>query len=191
MEEFNGDLRDRHWCFICPSKFICDDPSVQISGTRGQQATPETLSQVQSTLSAMNIQPKSAVLENGSILVRLESSEQQLPAKEKSQALGNNYSVALNLAPATPQWLSDIGGSPMKRGLDLLGGVRFLMEVDMNTALAKQQDTLQDSLRSDFVKKNCNIKRSKKAKILQLRLNLPITIPPKSSAFSASLSPNA
>lgn len=62
-----------------------DDPSVQISGTRGQQATPETLSQVQSTLSAMNIQPKSAVLENGSILVRLESSEQQLPAKEKSQ----------------------------------------------------------------------------------------------------------
>ncbi|MDW0624691.1 protein translocase subunit SecD [Mannheimia haemolytica] len=140
-----------------------DDPSVQISGTRGQQATPETLSQVQSTLSAMNIQPKSAVLENGSILVRLESSEQQLPAKEKiSEALGNNYSVALNLAPATPQWLSDIGGSPMKRGLDLLGGVRFLMEVDMNTALAKQQDTLQDSLRSDFRKEKLQYQALKK-----------------------------
>ncbi|HDL4244696.1 TPA: protein translocase subunit SecD [Mannheimia haemolytica] len=140
-----------------------DDPSVQISGTRGQQATPETLSQVQSTLSAMNIQPKSAVLENGSILVRLESSEQQLPAKEKiSEALGNNYSVALNLAPATPQWLSDIGGSPMKRGLDLLGGVRFLMEVDMNTALAKQQDTLQDSLRSDFRKEKLQYQVVKK-----------------------------
>ncbi|HHW7506998.1 TPA: protein translocase subunit SecD [Mannheimia haemolytica] len=140
-----------------------DDPSIQISGTRGQQATPETLSQVQSTLSAMNIQPKSAVLENGSILVRLESSEQQLPAKEKiSEALGNNYSVALNLAPATPQWLSDIGGSPMKRGLDLLGGVRFLMEVDMNTALAKQQDTLQDSLRSDFRKEKLQYQAVKK-----------------------------
>ncbi|HGO5855607.1 TPA: protein translocase subunit SecD [Mannheimia haemolytica] len=140
-----------------------DDPSVQISGTRGQQATPETLSQVQSTLSAMNIQQKSAVLENGSILVRLESSEQQLPAKEKiSEALGNNYSVALNLAPATPQWLSDIGGSPMKRGLDLLGGVRFLMEVDMNTALAKQQDTLQDSLRSDFRKEKLQYQAVKK-----------------------------
>ncbi|HDL1232251.1 TPA: protein translocase subunit SecD [Mannheimia haemolytica] len=140
-----------------------DDPSVQISGTRGQQAIPETLSQVQSTLSAMNIQPKSAVLENGSILVRLESSEQQLPAKEKiSEALGNNYSVALNLAPATPQWLSDIGGSPMKRGLDLLGGVRFLMEVDMNTALAKQQDTLQDSLRSDFRKEKLQYQAVKK-----------------------------
>lgn len=141
-----------------------DDPSVQISGTRGQQATPETLTQVQSTLSLMNIQSKSAVLENGSILVRLESTEQQLPAKEKiSEALGNNYSVALNLAPATPKWLSDIGGSPMKRGLDLLGGVRFLMEVDMNTALAKQQDTLQDSLRNDFRKEKLQYKAVKKA----------------------------
>ncbi|MEG9488779.1 protein translocase subunit SecD [Mannheimia indoligenes] len=140
-----------------------DDPSVQISGTRGQQATPETLTKVQSTLSSMNIQPKSAVLENGSILVRLESTEQQLPAKEKiSEALGNNYSVALNLAPATPKWLSDIGGSPMKRGLDLLGGVRFLMEVDMNTALAKQQDTLQDSLRNDFRKEKLQYKAVKK-----------------------------
>ncbi|HHW7567560.1 TPA: protein translocase subunit SecD [Mannheimia haemolytica] len=140
-----------------------DDPSVQISGTRGQQATPETLTQVQSTLSSMNIQPKSAVLENGSILVRLESAEQQLPAKEKiSEALGNNYSVALNLAPATPKWLSDIGGSPMKRGLDLLGGVRFLMEVDMNTALAKQQDTLQDSLRNDFRREKLQYKAVKK-----------------------------
>ncbi|MFA9488621.1 MULTISPECIES: protein translocase subunit SecD [unclassified Mannheimia] len=140
-----------------------DDPSVQISGTRGQQATPETLTQVQSTLSSMNIQPKSVVLENGSILVRLESAEQQLPAKEKiSEALGNNYSVALNLAPATPKWLSDIGGSPMKRGLDLLGGVRFLMEVDMNTALAKQQDTLQDSLRNDFRREKLQYKAVKK-----------------------------
>ncbi|HHW7569684.1 TPA: protein translocase subunit SecD [Mannheimia haemolytica] len=140
-----------------------EDPSVQISGTRGQQATPETLTQVQSTLSSMNIQPKSAVLENGSILVRLERDDQQLPAKEKiSEALGNNYSVALNLAPATPSWLTGIGGSPMKRGLDLRGGVRFLMEVDMNTALAKQQDTLQDSLRNDFRKEKLQYQAVKK-----------------------------
>ncbi|EXI61595.1 preprotein translocase subunit SecD [Mannheimia granulomatis] len=140
-----------------------EDPSVQISGTRGQEATPETLAQVQSTLSSMNIQPKSAVLENGSILVRLEQDDQQLPAKEKiSEVLGNKYSVALNLAPATPNWLSDIGGSPMKRGLDLRGGVRFLMEVDMNTALAKQQDSLQDSLRNDFRKEKLQYKAVKK-----------------------------
>ncbi|QLB18590.1 protein-export membrane protein SecD [Mannheimia granulomatis] len=140
-----------------------EDPSVQISGTRGQEATSETLAQVQSTLSSMNIQPKSAVLENGSILVRLEQDDQQLPAKEKiSEVLGNKYSVALNLAPATPSWLSNIGGSPMKRGLDLRGGVRFLMEVDMNTALAKQQDSLQDSLRNDFRKEKLQYKAVKK-----------------------------
>lgn len=140
-----------------------EDPSVQISGTRGQEATPETLAQVQSTLSSMNIQPKSAILENGSILVRLESDEQQLPAKEKiSEVLGNQYSVALNLAPATPTWLTDIGGSPMKRGLDLRGGVRFLMEVDMNTALAKQQDSLQDSLRNELRKEKLQYKAVKK-----------------------------
>lgn len=140
-----------------------EDPSVQISGTRGQEATPETLAQVQSTLSSMNIQPKSAILENGSILVRLESDEQQLPAKEKiSEVLGNQYSVALNLAPATPTWLTDIGGNPMKRGLDLRGGVRFLMEVDMNTALAKQQDSLQDSLRNELRKEKLQYKAVKK-----------------------------
>lgn len=140
-----------------------EDPSVQISGTRGQEATPKTLAQVQSTLSSMNIKPKSAILENGSILVRLESDEQQLPAKEAiSEALGNTYSVALNLAPATPSWLTDIGGSPMKRGLDLRGGVRFLMEVDMNTALAKQQDALQDGLRNNFRKEKLQYKAVKK-----------------------------
>lgn len=140
-----------------------EDPSVQISGTRGQEATSKTLAQVQSTLSSMNIKPKSAILENGSILVRLESDEQQLPAKEAiSEALGNTYSVALNLAPATPSWLTDIGGSPMKRGLDLRGGVRFLMEVDMNTALAKQQDALQDGLRNNFRKEKLQYKAVKK-----------------------------
>ncbi len=136
-----------------------EDPSVQISGTRGQQATTETLSQVNAVLSSMNITPKAATLENGSILVRLEKDEQQLPAKEKiAETLGNNYSVALNLAPATPAWLEAIGGSPMKKGLDLRGGVRFLMEVDMSTALAKQQEQLQDSLRNELRKEKLQYK---------------------------------
>lgn len=140
-----------------------EDPSVQISGTRGQQATTETLSQVQGALASANITPKSALLENGSILVRLESDEQQLPAKEKlSEVLGDQFSVALNLAPATPKWLTDIGGSPMKRGLDLRGGVRFLMEVDMTTALQKQQESLQDNLRSEFRKEKLQYKAVKK-----------------------------
>lgn len=128
-----------------------EDPSVQISGTRGQQATAETLSKVQTVLSSINITPKAMSFENGSILVRLNKDEEQLPAKDKiSEALGNNFSVALNLAPATPEWLTSIGGEPMKRGLDLRGGVRFLMEVDMNTALTKQQQQLQDTLRTEL-----------------------------------------
>ncbi|AWY45111.1 protein-export membrane protein SecD [Glaesserella parasuis 29755] len=141
-----------------------EDPSVQVSGTRGQQASDETLTQVQSALASLNITPKAMNLENGSILVRLNKDEEQLPAKEKiAEVLGNNYSVALNLAPATPEWLTSIGGEPMKRGLDLRGGVHFLMEVDMNTALAKQQDQLQDTLRNDFRKEKWQYKAVKKA----------------------------
>lgn len=140
-----------------------EDPSVQISGTRGHEATIETLTQVNNTLASLNISPKATQLENGSILVRLEKDDQQLPAKEKiAEVLGDKYSVALNLAPATPTWLTDIGGSPMKRGLDLRGGVRFLMEVDMNTAMQKQQESLQDSLRSDFRKEKIGYKAVKK-----------------------------
>ncbi|MBF0785292.1 protein translocase subunit SecD [Muribacter muris] len=140
-----------------------EDPSVQISGTRGQQASADTLTQVQSALKALNITPKAASLENGSILVRLEKDEQQLPAKEKiAEVLGDGYSVALNLAPATPQWLTSIGGEPMKRGLDLRGGVRFLMEVDMNTAMQKQQEQLQDTLRNNFRKEKLQYKAIRK-----------------------------
>ena len=140
-----------------------EDPSVQISGTRGQEATTETLAQVNNALASLNISPKATQLENGSILVRLEKDDQQLPAKEKiSEMLGEKYSEALNLAQATQTWQTDLGGSPMKRGLDLRGGVRFLMEVDMNTAMQKQQEGLQDSLRSDFRKEKIGYKAVKK-----------------------------
>lgn len=142
-----------------------EDPSVQISGTRGQQATADTLTKVQSVLTSMNISPKAMSLENGSILVRLNKDEEQLPAKEKiAEHLGNGFSVALNLAPATPEWLTSIGGEPMKRGLDLRGGVRFLMEVDMNTALAKQQQQLQDRLRGELRKEKLQYKSVHKGK---------------------------
>ena len=130
-----------------------EDPAVQISGTRGQQATSATLSDIQDLLKTNNLTPKSTTLENGSILVRFNNTDDQLLAKDKiSEKLGQAYSVALNLAPATPKWLTDIGGNPMKWGLDLRGGVRFLMEVDMNTALSKRQEQLQDSLRSELRK---------------------------------------
>ena len=130
-----------------------EDPAVQISGTRGQEANSGVLSEVQTVLKENNLATKSIVLENGSILVRFNNTDNQLLAKDKiTEKLGNNYSIALNLAPATPKWLSSIGGNPMKWGLDLRGGVRFLMEVDMNSALTKRQEQLQDSLRTELRK---------------------------------------
>ena len=130
-----------------------EDPAVQISGTRGQEADSGVLSEVQTVLKDNNLTTKSVVLENGSILVRFDNTDAQLLAKDKiTEKLGTNYSVALNLAPATPKWLSSIGGNPMKWGLDLRGGVRFLMEVDMNSALTKRQEQLQDSLRTELRK---------------------------------------
>ena len=130
-----------------------EDPAVQISGTRGQETNTQTLSEVQSLLTANQIEPKSIVLENGSILARFNDTTAQLLAKDKiAERLGNQYSTALNLAPATPAWLSSIGGNPMKWGLDLRGGVRFLMEVDMNTALSKGQEQLQDSVKTSLRK---------------------------------------
>ena len=130
-----------------------EDPAVQISGTRGQEANSGVLSEVQTVLKDNNLETKSIVLENGSILVRFNNTDAQLLAKDKiTEKLGTNYSVALNLAPATPAWLSSIGGNPMKWGLDLRGGVRFLMEVDMNSALSKRQEQLQDALRTELRK---------------------------------------
>ncbi|BFU60963.1 MULTISPECIES: protein translocase subunit SecD [Rodentibacter] len=130
-----------------------EDPAVQISGTRGQQANTSTLGLVQEVLKTNNLPTKSLVLEQGSILARFNNTDDQLLAKDKiAEKLGNNYTTALNLAPATPAWLSRIGANPMKWGLDLRGGVRFLMEVDMNSALAKRQEQLQDTLRGELRK---------------------------------------
>ena len=130
-----------------------EDPAVQISGTRGQQADTTALTEVQNVLKENNLPTKSIVLENGSILARFTNTDDQLLAKDKiAEKLGTNYTTALNLAPATPAWLSSIGANPMKWGLDLRGGVRFLMEVDMNSALAKRQEQLQDTLRNELRK---------------------------------------
>ncbi|MFC0309793.1 protein translocase subunit SecD [Gallibacterium melopsittaci] len=130
-----------------------EDPAVQISGTRGQVATEQTLTDVRQVLEQNKLPIKSIALENGSILAKFSSTDEQLLAKDKIlEKLGNNYSVALNLAPATPNWLTNIGASPLKLGLDLRGGVRFLMEVDLKSVLAKQQEQLQDNLRTELRK---------------------------------------
>nr|WP_154325262.1 protein translocase subunit SecD [Pantoea sp. 201603H] len=132
-----------------------EDPAVQITGARGGAASEQTLVQIQSALKEENIQSKSVALENGAILARFSNTDVQLRAREAiMKVLGENYVVALNLAPATPMWLNMLAAEPMKLGLDLRGGVHFLMEVDMDTALGKLQEQNTDGLRSDLREKN-------------------------------------
>ncbi|PLR43979.1 protein translocase subunit SecD [Chimaeribacter arupi] len=128
-----------------------EDPAVQITGARGSDASMATLDQVKSALEKDQIASKSIALENGAILARFKDTDVQLRAREVlTNVLGDKYVIALNLAPATPTWLSALAAEPMKLGLDLRGGVHFLMEVDMETALGKLQEQTMDSLRSDL-----------------------------------------
>ena len=131
-----------------------EDPAVQITGVRGTAANEQTMDQVRNILKKEKIESKSIVLENGVILARFDNPDVQLHARETLVAgLGEQYIVALNLAPATPHWLRALGGEPMKLGLDLRGGVHFLMEVDIETALSKLQEQNMDGLRSDLREK--------------------------------------
>ncbi|NCB89067.1 MAG: protein translocase subunit SecD, partial [Gammaproteobacteria bacterium] len=86
-----------------------EDPAVQITGVRGAAASEQTLIQVQKTLQEDKITPKSVALEEGAILARFDSTDTQLRAREVLMGvLGDQYVVALNLAPATPRWLAAI-----------------------------------------------------------------------------------
>ncbi|ELY3982685.1 protein translocase subunit SecD [Cronobacter muytjensii] len=141
-----------------------EDPAVQITGARGVAASEQTLIQVQKTLQQEKISAKSVALEEGAILARFDSTDTQLRAREALMStMGDQFVVALNLAPATPRWLTAISAEPMKLGLDLRGGVHFLMEVDMDTALGKLQEQNMDSLRSDLREKGLSWTNVRKA----------------------------
>ncbi|WP_267351489.1 MULTISPECIES: protein translocase subunit SecD [unclassified Gilliamella] len=136
-----------------------EDPAIQISGSDSAKIETATQSNVIKLLADNHIDIKSIVYENGTILIRFADNDTQLKAKELiSKDLGENYIVALNLAPATPKWLSMFGASPMKLGLDLRGGVHFLMEVDMTTALDKLVEQSIENLKSDFNNSKLNFK---------------------------------
>lgn len=97
-------------------------------------------------------------LEEGAILARFDSTDTQLRAREALMGvMGDKYVVALNLAPATPRWLAAIHAEPMKLGLDLRGGVHFLMEVDMDTALGKPRNKISIACAATCAKKASRI----------------------------------
>ena len=128
-----------------------EDPALQVSAARGAEVQASTLDDVKKTLDTHSLKFKSAVLEKGQILVRFTNTDDQLKSKELvATALGEQFIVALNLAPATPGWLTAIGAGPLKLGLDLRGGVHFLMEVDMVEALSKSQDQMVQDFRTEL-----------------------------------------
>lgn len=126
-----------------------EDPAIQVSGTRTTKVDATTLSQVEQVLKHASIDIVAAQRDEKGLKIRFRDTDTQIKARDTVQrALGDNYTVALNLLPATPAWFGWINANPMYLGLDLRGGVHFLMQVDMVSALKKAEERYVDDLRS-------------------------------------------
>ncbi len=125
-----------------------DDPSVQISSGNAANISETQVASIENTLKAAAINSKALELEGEKILVRFANTDEQMRAADLLRNnLGSQYTVALNLAPATPEWLRSLGAEPMYLGLDLRGGVHFLLEVDMAAALKQAEERYNNDIR--------------------------------------------
>ena len=130
--------------------FFGESPAVQISAARATvKSDSALLARVEETLAKANIAHEGLSLDQNAVKVRFADTDAQLKAKDLLQAeLGENYVVALNLLPGSPRLLSQIGTLPMYLGLDLRGGVHFLMQVDMKAALTKAVERYAGDIRT-------------------------------------------
>ncbi len=127
------------------------DPSVQITAGRGATVDEALRRQVEETLAAQSISPKAIELSDGTMLVRLgDVGVQQKAAEALRPVLGQDYTAALSLASTVPDWLADLGAKPMSLGLDLQGGVHFLMEVDVAAATNKRFEGILNEIRTQL-----------------------------------------
>jgi preprotein translocase subunit SecD len=129
-----------------------DDFAIQITGARSSTEVSErVLDRAVQALESEGIEVKGRSLQDRNALIRLTSSDDQLRARPVVQrALGDQYLVALNMAPSTPAWLKSLGAGPMKLGLDLRGGVHFLLEVDMDTAVHQRLEALSGQIKREL-----------------------------------------
>ncbi len=126
-----------------------EDPALQISATRTAVIDEGTEQQIKSALTDKKISFYGLVRQESGIQLRFKNTDDQLKAKEVvEKELGDKYTVALNLVPATPAWMEIFGAEPMYLGLDLRGGVHFLMEVDIDGAISNTEKRLVSDLRS-------------------------------------------
>jgi preprotein translocase subunit SecD len=139
-------------------------PAIQIAYTdTGQSADQNLLDQVTDILSSKSIASESIGLKGNNIIAKFTSFDDQLAAKSALQrVLLDRAIIALNLEPSTPQWLRNIGGGPLKLGLDLSGGVHFLLEVDIEAALDGRLDSLLNQYRKKFRDDRISVKSSQK-----------------------------
>ncbi|TMH77517.1 MAG: protein translocase subunit SecD [Betaproteobacteria bacterium] len=141
--------------------FFGEVPAVQVSPARATlKVDSAALGRVEESLKKAGIQPAGISLELASIKVRLADTDTQLKAKDSIEralnpdAANPSYTVALNLLPNSPRWLAAINAQPMYLGLDLRGGVHFLLQVDMRAAIAKRAESLAGDMRSQLRDKN-------------------------------------
>jgi len=126
-----------------------DDPSVQVSSTQAGQFNERTTEEIEQRLIAAGLTPKLLSFDGNQYLIRFDDVDTQLQANDLMREMfGRQAVVALNLAPATPSWLGAVGGQPMYLGLDLRGGVHFLMDVDMDAAVAGAYRRFDDEVRN-------------------------------------------
>lgn len=130
--------------------FYGESPAVQISPLRISASADTTLPQrVEDALKQANIIASGILFEENSVKVRFADTDTQIKAKDVLEsALGNEYITALNLLPNSPQWLTNLGALPMYLGLDLRGGVHFMLEVDMDGAIEKSFERYSTDIRS-------------------------------------------
>lgn len=127
------------------------DPSVQVTATRGNEITQALGDRVRTQLEGAGIQIKAIDVdaENGNMIVRLPDLDSQTAASDLlRESLGQDYTVALNLASTVPDWLTRFGAKPMVLGLDLQGGVHFVMQVDQKAALERRLDSYAEGIRA-------------------------------------------
>ena len=130
------------------------DPAIQISATRNNIVDSEVESKALEVLKNANVHLRRSILDDKGLLLRFDGVEQQLKAADGLRdALGENYTVALNLAPATPSWLRSMNAQPMYLGLDLRGGLHFLMEVDTELVLRQAMESNANDIRGALRKK--------------------------------------
>ncbi|POA98633.1 protein translocase subunit SecD [Chromobacterium sinusclupearum] len=154
--------------------FYGETPAVQVSSTR-QSIPVDTalMARVEDALKSQNINPDGVFLDNNGLKVRFKDTDTQLKARDAIQhALGDNYIIALNLLPASPAWLTALRANPMFLGLDLRGGVHFLLEVDMQAAIDKAMQRYTGDLKRELKNKQVrygDIKRNGNTLEVQLR----------------------